>query len=71
MPTKSIKAQLVADFIVDQTPREEVLEKWEIFVDGVANKSGCGAEVVLKEPDNNKIEHELHFNFKASNNTKL
>lgn len=67
---KAIKAQALSDFIGDHNPFSKEIhhEKWSIFVDGSISKSGCGASVVLKSQDGTKIEHALHFNFKANNN---
>lgn len=37
-------------------------------MDRLVNKDGCGASVMLKGPNNTRIEHAVHFNFRVSNN---
>lgn len=61
---------MLVDFIVDLTPKpkEEKPEKWNIVVNGSSNKDGRGASIMMKGPNNLKIEYTIHFNFKASNN---
>ena len=48
-------------------PESEV--PWALFIDGAANKEGCGADVCLVTPENDQvIEQAIMFNFPASNN---
>lgn len=60
-PCLSIKAQALADFIAELTPRPRGpgesssmstnLDTWQIFVDGASNSSGSGAGVIIISPD--------------------
>lgn len=61
---------MLVDFVVELTPREEEVSSrtWKIHVDGSASKNGCGAEVVIRDLENIKIEHAIHFLFQATNN---
>ena len=50
-----------------RTPENEV--PWALFVDGAANKEGCGASVCLVTPENDQvIEQAIMFDFPTSNN---
>ncbi|KAK1557267.1 hypothetical protein Q3G72_021359 [Acer saccharum] len=75
----AIKAQTVADFVVEFTePSIEVARmmveqnkkifKWQLRVDGSSNTYGSGAGVVLTTPEGDSIECALRFDFKATNN---
>jgi len=39
-----------------------------LHVDGASNATGCGAGLMLAEPDGHAIEYALRFSFHASNN---
>ncbi|XP_022863641.1 uncharacterized protein LOC111383733, partial [Olea europaea var. sylvestris] len=78
-PRPSIKAQALADFIAELTPRPRGpgnnssmstnLDTWQIFVDGASNSSGSGAGVIIISPDKQtEIQCALRFEFEATNN---
>ncbi|XP_057248169.1 uncharacterized protein LOC130590168 [Beta vulgaris subsp. vulgaris] len=69
-PRTAIKAQALADFIVETTYSEpaESAGRWKIEVDGSAAQSGAGAGVVMTSPEGEIFEHAIRFGFKASNN---
>ncbi|BFG26056.1 hypothetical protein CerSpe_123300 [Prunus speciosa] len=41
---------------------------WTLYVDGLSNRQGSGAGLVLKAPDQTTIEYAIRFQFQASNN---
>ncbi|GFZ05550.1 hypothetical protein Acr_17g0011220 [Actinidia rufa] len=69
-PRMAIKAQALADFIVEsthettppevETPKEqgsnEDLARWILFVDGSSNQHGCGAGLVIQTPSGEQME---------------
>ncbi|RDX84749.1 Retrovirus-related Pol polyprotein from transposon 17.6, partial [Mucuna pruriens] len=66
-----IKAQALADFIVEMTTSGSVAEednKWFLSVDRASNQTGSKVGVILEGPNEVLIEQSLHFEFKASNN---
>ncbi|RDX78620.1 Retrovirus-related Pol polyprotein from transposon 17.6, partial [Mucuna pruriens] len=65
-----IKAQVIADFLVELTPEggKELEGEWYLSVDDSSNHTGSGAGIVLEGPTGVLIEQSLHFEFKASNN---
>ncbi|XP_050207595.1 uncharacterized protein LOC126657018 [Mercurialis annua] len=72
-PRKTLKAQALADFVVEMTekpdteePREAIT--WNLYVDGASNDLGAGAGVVLEGPMGITIEYAVHLTFKATNN---
>nr|MCH9869494.1 reverse transcriptase-like protein [Serratia marcescens] len=69
-PRPAIKAQALADFVVECTGREPAHSEftWQLFVDGSATNVNSGAGVVLLGPDNVKIEYAVSFGFPATNN---
>jgi ribonuclease HI len=69
-PRGAIKAQVLADFIVEMTAENGNLinASWILSVDGSSNLKGSGAGVTLEGPDSVLIEQSLRFEFKASNN---
>ncbi|GAU32151.1 hypothetical protein TSUD_68220 [Trifolium subterraneum] len=70
VPRGNIKAQLLADFILELSspPEATNMQPWTLSVDGASNIRGSGAGVVLEGPDGVLIEQSLQFAFKASNN---
>lgn len=40
----------------------------ELYVDGSSNKKGWGVDILLKNPNEDWIEHSSHFEFNASTN---
>ncbi|XP_016193067.1 uncharacterized protein LOC107633999 [Arachis ipaensis] len=68
-PRKTLKSQVLADFISEMTNDTQNTEvNWSIHVDGASNKEGSGAGILLKEGDKVVAEQSLQFRFKASNN---
>ncbi|XP_072077721.1 uncharacterized protein [Arachis hypogaea] len=68
-PRKTLKSQVLADFISEMTndaPNTEI--NWSIHVDGASNREGSGAGILLKEGDKVIAEQALQFRFNASNN---
>ena len=63
-----MKAQFLADFIVDLPQRKEEHEWWTLNVDGSSNKNGSGVGVNLEGPFQITLEQALWFNFETSNN---
>ncbi|GKV48259.1 hypothetical protein SLEP1_g55083 [Rubroshorea leprosula] len=68
----TIRAQALADFIVECTPGNPVPSSepndWTLYVDGASNSKGSGAGVLLIGPNGYRSEHALKFNFDATNN---
>ncbi|GJR22380.1 reverse transcriptase domain-containing protein [Tanacetum coccineum] len=76
-PRVSVKGQVFADFIVerreevqDDSAREEepLLARWTLFTDGSSCVDGCGAGVILTDPDGVEFTYALRFQFEATNN---
>ncbi|RDX66363.1 rnhA, partial [Mucuna pruriens] len=65
-----VKAQAMADFLVEMTPEVDKNDEgeWFLSVDGSSNHAGSGAGIILEGPAGAFIEQSLHFEFKASNN---
>ncbi|XP_043705449.1 uncharacterized protein LOC122655311 [Telopea speciosissima] len=77
-PHTAIKAQALADFIVECTlPKEEVapetearevIETWTLFMDGSPNANRCGASLILTRPGGFLVPYALRFEFQTTNN---
>ncbi|XP_012857161.1 PREDICTED: uncharacterized protein LOC105976442 [Erythranthe guttata] len=69
-PRPAIKAQVLADFLVEMTSVEEStsLPTWSVNVDGSSTTTGGGAGIVLTNPDGDEFEYAQRFEFTASNN---
>ncbi|XP_052204113.1 uncharacterized protein LOC127809393 [Diospyros lotus] len=71
-PRPAIKAQALADFIVEGTllveADEGVSQTWTLFVDGSSSVGGSGAGILLQGPNGQAWPYALHFEFNASNN---
>ncbi|RDX87782.1 Tf2-9, partial [Mucuna pruriens] len=65
-----IKAQAMANFLIEMTPAadEDEQGEWFLSVDGSSNHTGSGVGVILEGLIGAFIEQSLHFEFKASNN---
>ncbi|KAL0440553.1 UNVERIFIED_CONTAM: hypothetical protein Slati_2538300 [Sesamum latifolium] len=50
LPRKSIKAQALADFVVETSPDHEKEEEWTMYVDGLAIGKKAGGGVILTNP---------------------
>jgi len=66
-PGGPIKAQYLADFVVELS-EEKFLEEevWIFYVDGTSNKKGSGAGIMLEGPGRFRVEQALIFEFKTS-----
>ncbi|GAV76276.1 RVT_3 domain-containing protein [Cephalotus follicularis] len=72
----TIKSQVLADFVGDNTPTECMEEDssenekglWKLSVDGSSCVSKSGAGLVLTSPDGWTLEYTLRFGFKTTNN---
>ncbi|GJZ13739.1 reverse transcriptase domain-containing protein [Tanacetum coccineum] len=70
-PRVSVKGQVLADFIVerpeeegqdDSTKEEEPLPaQWTLFTDGSSCVDGCGAGVILTDPEGAEFTYALRF----------
>ena len=82
-PRTSIKAQALADFIVEcswstDLPTKEALESsfdlhkskptWVLHVDGASNSQGSSACLIIVGLDGFVSEYALRFSFRATNN---
>ncbi|KAK3039603.1 hypothetical protein RJ639_029302 [Escallonia herrerae] len=75
-PRTAVKAQALADFIVECTLPEdppqlvisEVTDPWNLYVDGSSAVGNSGAGIILISPEGFTIEYALRFRFEASNN---
>ena len=75
-PKTAIKAQVLADFIMEFTSAEPAkdaqattdLSTWKLSVDGASNAQGSGAGLILTSPEGIDIEYALRFGFSTSNN---
>ena len=78
----AIKAQALADFIVESThettppevesPKEqssnEDLARWILFIDGSSNQHDCGSGLIIQTPSGEQMEYAIRIGFKATNN---
>ncbi|XP_050280675.1 uncharacterized protein LOC126721668 [Quercus robur] len=74
-PRSSVKGQVLADFIVEFTPKNDgkvvcnaEIRLLKVFVDGASNAMGVGAGIVIITPEGIPLEHSFRLGFKASNN---
>ena len=71
-PRATIKAQVLADFIVEFTYpyKEEKLpmETWMVQTDGFATKKVRGVEVVLISPEGEILKYAVRLQFSTTNN---
>ncbi|KAF8098772.1 hypothetical protein N665_0258s0005 [Sinapis alba] len=69
----SIKAQVLADFIVEISPDQAAdldipVKNWILHVDGASSNKGSGIGVHLQSPTSELIEQSFRLGFAASNN---
>ena len=70
-----MKGQVLANFIVEFSPREgkemvcpvEVIP-WKVFVGGASSALRVRARIVVIIPEGIKLEHSFRLDFRASNN---
>ena len=73
-PRHAIKAQALADFIVEFTPScgdiegMEYSKKWVIHVDGSSTQHAGGIGVVLQSPEGDKLKYKLRLQYQPTNN---
>ncbi|GAA0163682.1 hypothetical protein LIER_19487 [Lithospermum erythrorhizon] len=79
-PRVSIKAQDLADFIVEYTTRppqringpeeshQEPMPEWTLYVYGARNNKGSGVRLLIYGPKGIEMEYAIRFNFEATNN---
>ncbi|XP_035836934.1 uncharacterized protein LOC110896231 [Helianthus annuus] len=79
VPRKAIKAQVLADFIVE-VPKQTItevntattehsdLEAWKLFIDGASSIEGSGAGLILINPEGLEFTYALRFDFQTTNN---
>ncbi|VFQ98421.1 unnamed protein product [Cuscuta campestris] len=74
-PRAAIKAQALADFMVECTARDnnpmpvaEQGEWWTLSTDGSLAAKACGGGVVIQSPEGFRSYHAIKFQFKVSNN---
>ncbi|XP_061367151.1 uncharacterized protein LOC133310267 [Gastrolobium bilobum] len=67
---KAIKAQALADFMVEMTHPGGTEENkwWKLFVDGSSNKRGSGVGIIVENSEGVAVEHSLSLAFPTSNN---
>ncbi|GAA0141160.1 hypothetical protein LIER_02367 [Lithospermum erythrorhizon] len=78
--TRGVKAQALADFVVEciarvpetvSGPREtdtHGIPPWKLYVDEASNEKAAGARILIKGPNSEAFEYALRFSFKATNN---
>ncbi|XP_016166886.1 uncharacterized protein LOC107609420 [Arachis ipaensis] len=67
-PRYTIKAQAMADFIVEMTLGNSTPEPWKLHVDGSSNVTSGGAGVILESQNGVVIEQSVRYEFPISNN---
>ena len=73
-PRHAIKAQALADFIVEFTPSYENLsevenrKKWIIHVDRSSTQHAGGIGVVLLSSEGDKLKHKVRLQYQTTNN---
>jgi len=70
---KSVKGQIIADFIVDHSIVEESLnfvdvQPWKLFFDGSSPKNGTGVWILIISPENIPTKLKFRLNKFCSNN---
>jgi len=70
---KSVKGQIVADFIVDHSVDEPLhggieSHPWQLYFDGSSHKNGTGIGIVVVSPKNDKAKHKFLINQFCLNN---
>ncbi|KAL0391024.1 UNVERIFIED_CONTAM: Transposon Ty3-G Gag-Pol polyprotein [Sesamum calycinum] len=69
-PRPAIKAQVLADFVVELAYDEASISTptWSVYVDGSSTSTGSGAGVALESPQGDKFEYAIKLDFPSSNN---
>ena len=68
-PRAAIKAQALADFLVEMVDEAEFVDPtWALYVDGASSTKGYGARIILKKEGEIMVEMSIKFDFPVSNN---
>ena len=73
-PRQAVKAQALADFIVEfivaeEEPSQEKSEgKWEVKIDGSSVKEVGGVGIVFKTPEGHLLKHAMRLQYPMTNN---
>ena len=73
-PRNVVKAQVLADFILEFTPSYddscsmEDHKKWVIHVDGSSTQYAGGIGVVLQSSEGDKLKHKVRLQYQTTNN---
>ena len=81
-PRRSIRGQVIADFIAEFTvPEEDIANEevepskllfdpnvWRLYTDGARNNERSGAGIVLETPEKRLITYAIRMEFQATNN---
>ena len=74
-PRTAIKAQALADFIVEFTSKDdkpkknvEQASKWTMNIDGSSTKDSGGVGIVLKSPEGDIIKQAMRLQYPTTNN---
>ena len=72
-PRIAIKAQVLADFIVEFTLLDEgnltnKVERWTVQIDGSSAQQRGGVRVVITTPDGEVLKYGVQLKFSATNN---
>jgi ribonuclease HI len=70
---KSVKGQIVADFIADHSVEESLPggiknQCWKLYFAGSSHKNGIDIGIVIISPDNTTTKHKFRINQFCSNN---
>ncbi|KAL0321044.1 UNVERIFIED_CONTAM: hypothetical protein Sradi_5365900 [Sesamum radiatum] len=67
-PRGAIKAQALADIVVECPYEETPKVKWELYVDGSATSKQAGGGVVLVDPEKEELKFVIRYSENISNN---
>ena len=68
-PRAAIKAQALADFLVEMVDEAEYVDPtWTLYVDGASSTKGCGTGIILEKEGEIMVEISIKFDFPVSNN---
>ena len=70
-PRHAIKAQALADFIVEFTPNHDETEnskRWVVHVNGSSTRHAGGVGVVLQSLEGDKLKHKVRLQYQTTNN---
>ncbi|KAL0373494.1 UNVERIFIED_CONTAM: hypothetical protein Sradi_3265100 [Sesamum radiatum] len=69
-PRPAIKAQVLADFIVELAYDEASISTptWSLYVDGSSTLMGSGSGIIIESPQGDKFEYAIKLEYHSSNN---